>query len=78
MAAEARRHGLGVMVGNMVGTQPGHGARLRARASSATSTTSTAPSSSRATAMSAMAFENGKVAYPDRGWGAASLKLTIL
>ena len=31
MVAEARRHGLGVMVGNMVGTQPGDGARLDPR-----------------------------------------------
>jgi L-alanine-DL-glutamate epimerase-like enolase superfamily enzyme len=71
MAAEARRLGLGVMVGNMVGSSLAmapawilgqlcdvndlDGTLFIARDRDVT-----------------MAFEDGKVSYPDRGWGAAA------
>jgi L-alanine-DL-glutamate epimerase-like enolase superfamily enzyme len=71
MVAEARRLGLGVMVGNMVGSSLAmapawilgqlcdlndlDGTLFIARDRDVT-----------------MSFENGKVSYPDRGWGAAA------
>jgi L-Ala-D/L-Glu epimerase len=69
MAAEARRLGLGVMVGNMVGTSLamapawilGQLCDLQDLDGTLFITRDRAPS---------IVFENGKVHYPDRGWGA--------
>ncbi len=71
MAAEARRLGLGVMVGNMVGTSLamapawilGQLCDINDLDGTLFITRDRKP---------AMAFENGKVSYPDAGWGAAA------
>ena len=71
MAAEARRVGLGVMVGNMVGTSLamapawilGQLCDINDLDGTLFITCDRQP---------AMAFENGKVSYPDAGWGAAA------
>ena len=71
MAAEARRLGLGVMVGNMVGTSLamapawilGQLCDINDLDGTLFITRDRTP---------AMAFENGKVSYPDSGWGAAA------
>jgi len=71
MAAEARRLGLGVMVGNMVGTSLamapawilGQVCDINDLDGTLFITRDRRP---------AMAFDNGKVSYPDQGWGAAA------
>jgi L-alanine-DL-glutamate epimerase-like enolase superfamily enzyme len=71
MAAEARRLGLGVMVGNMVGTSLamapawilGQLCDINDLDGTLFITRDRTP---------AMVFENGKVSYPDSGWGAAA------
>jgi len=71
MAAEARRLGLGVMVGNMVGTSLamapawilGQICDINDLDGTLFIARDRKPS---------MLFEHGKVSYPDRGWGAAS------
>ena len=71
MAAEARRLGLGVMVGNMVGTSLamapawilGQLCDINDLDGTLFITRDRTPS---------VAFENGKVSYPDSGWGAAA------
>ena len=68
MAAEARRHGLGVMVGNMVGTSlamaPSWILGQLCDINDLDGTLFIARDRS-----PAMIFENGKVSYPDGGWG---------
>jgi L-Ala-D/L-Glu epimerase len=72
MVAEARRLGLGVMVGNMVGSSlamaPAFILGQLCDINDLDGTLFIAQDRE-----VAMAFENGKVAYPDRGWGAAAL-----
>jgi L-alanine-DL-glutamate epimerase-like enolase superfamily enzyme len=69
MAAEARRLGLGVMVGNMVGTSLAMApAWILGQLCDISDLDGTLfVSRDREVVMS---FENGKVSYPDRGWGA--------
>ena len=69
MAAEARRLGLGVMVGNMVGTSLAMApAWILGQLCDISDLDGTLfISRDREVVMS---FENGKVSYPDRGWGA--------
>ena len=70
MAAEARRLGLGVMVGNMVGTSLAMApAWILGQLCDINDLDGTLFISGDRDV--AMHFENGKVAYPDRGWGAA-------
>ena len=68
MAAEARRHGLGVMVGNMVGTSlamaPAWILGQLCDINDLDGTLFIARDRK-----PAMVFENGKVSYPDSGWG---------
>jgi L-alanine-DL-glutamate epimerase-like enolase superfamily enzyme len=69
MAAEARRLGLGVMVGNMVGTSLAMApAWILGQVCDINDLDGTLFISRDRSP--AMAFENGKVSYPDRGWGA--------
>ena len=71
MAAEARRLGLGVMVGNMVGTSLAMApAWILGQLCDINDLDGTLFISRDRTP--AMAFENGKVSYPDSGWGAAA------
>ena len=71
MAAEARRLGLGVMVGNMVGTSLAMApAWILGQLCDINDLDGTLFISR--DRKPAMAFENGKVSYPDRGWGAAA------
>ena len=69
MAAEARRLGLGVMVGNMVGTSLAMApAWILGQLCDISDLDGTLfISRDREVVMS---FQNGKVSYPDRGWGA--------
>jgi L-Ala-D/L-Glu epimerase / N-acetyl-D-glutamate racemase len=70
MAAEARRLGLGVMVGNMVGTSLAMApAWLLGQLCDINDLDGTLFISR--DRVPAIAFENGKVSYPNRGWGAA-------
>ena len=70
MVAEARRLGLGVMVGNMVGSSlamaPAFVLGQLCDINDLDGTLFIAHDRD-----VAMAFDHGKVAYPDRGWGAA-------
>jgi len=71
MAAEARRLGLGVMVGNMVGTSLAMApAWILGQVCDINDLDGTLFISRDRTP--AMVFENGMVSYPDRGWGAAA------
>lgn len=71
MVAEARRLGLGVMVGNMVGTSLAMApAWILGQLCDINDLDGTLFISR--DREPAMAFENGKVSYPDRGWGAAA------
>ena len=82
MAAEARRLGLGVMVGNMVGTSLAMApAWILGQLCDINDLDGTLFISR--DREPAMAFENGKVSYPDGGWGSAAgpefrSELTIL
>ena len=71
MAAEARRLGLGVMVGNMIGTSLADGAGLHRSASSATSSTSTARPSWPRTATPSVRYDNGEIVVPATKSGAS-------
>jgi L-alanine-DL-glutamate epimerase-like enolase superfamily enzyme len=74
MASEARRHGLGVMVGNMVGTSLAMApAWILGQLCDINDLDGTLFISH--DRVPAMVFEQGKVSYPDGGWGSA---LTIL
>ena len=71
MVTEARRLGLGVMVGNMVGTSLAMApAWILGQLCDINDLDGTLFISRDREV--AMAFENGKVSYPDRGWGAAA------
>jgi L-alanine-DL-glutamate epimerase-like enolase superfamily enzyme len=71
MAAEARRHGLGVMVGNMVGTSLAMApAWILGQLCDLNDLDGTLFISR--DRVPAMVFEQGKVSYPDGGWGSAS------
>jgi L-alanine-DL-glutamate epimerase-like enolase superfamily enzyme len=68
MAAEARRHGLGVMVGNMVGSSLAMApAWLLGQLCDINDLDGTLFVARDRTP--AMVFERGKVSYPDGGWG---------
>lgn len=68
MAAEARRHGLGVMVGNMVGSSLAMApAWILGQLCDLNDLDGTLFIARDRTP--AMVFENGKVSYPDGGWG---------
>ena len=71
MVAEARRHGLGVMVGNMVGSSLAMApAFILGQLCDINDLDGTLFIARDRDVV--MAFENGKVAYPDRGWGSAA------
>ncbi len=71
MAAEARRLGLGVMVGNMVGTSLAMApAWILGQVCDFNDLDGTLFIAR--DRRPAMVFENGKVSYPDQGWGAAA------
>ena len=71
MAAEARRVGLGVMVGNMVGTSLAMApAWILGQLCDINDLDGTLFISR--DRVPAMAFEAGKVSYPDGGWGSAT------
>ena len=70
MAAEARRHGLGVMVGNMVGSSLAMApAWILGQVCDLNDLDGTLFISR--DRVPAMAFDQGKVSYPDGGWGSA-------
>ena len=71
MAAESRRLGLGVMVGNMVGTSLAMAPAWILGQLCDISDLDGTLFISRDREV-AMVFDNGKVSYPDRGWGAAA------
>ena len=75
MAAEARRLGLGVMVGNMVGTSLAMAPAFVARPALRRSSISTAPPSSRRTATPGVVYRDGLIACGDEVWGGGAGKL---
>jgi L-alanine-DL-glutamate epimerase-like enolase superfamily enzyme len=71
MVTEARRHGLGVMVGNMVGTSLAMApAWILGQLCDINDLDGTLFISR--DRVPAMVFDQGKVSYPDSGWGSAS------